>query len=306
MRRIFGIGIGIAAIAALLVVGSSRRGESQAGGRMLLAIYAPTVEFTDSAQRLSYIQGLARAIESAVGAKVEGRSYTSLAQLRRDNPDFAIIDAQCYATNLRWDLLANGEVRGNANRSWALYSSVGPDMQGLRGQRLAYVRMGCEDNAFLQHAMLESEVDLSFFSQTVAKPDLSGAVAEVVSYKGAQAVFAPVGSQRGLTKVFDTGSIPGPAFVQMSKQPASVTSKVTAAVTGYGAGGAISGWSAANNRVYNALRARMRPRVKRGIFASPDPVRIDVKDVLIEPTTLDETMFTQVKQHFERPAERHE
>jgi hypothetical protein len=306
MKRALGIGLGIAAIAGLLVVATSQRGESQAGGRILLAIYAPTVQFADSAARLSYVQGLARAIEQSVGTRVEGRSYTNLAQLRRDNPDFAIVDAQCYAANPRWELLANGEIGGRATRPWALFSSVGPNMQGLRGQRLAFVRMGCQDDAFLEHAMLESEVDLGFFSARVPQTDLSGSIAEVVAYKGAQAVFAPIGTERGLTKVFDTGAVPGPAFVQMGKQPASVTKQVTAAVTGYGAGGAISGWSTANDRTYAALRARMRPRVKRGLFASPDVVRIDVKDVLIEPETLEDTMFTEVKQHFLSPPSRQE
>jgi hypothetical protein len=54
--------------------------------------------------------------------------------------------------------------------------------------------------------MLDSEVDPAFFAGRVGKPDITAAVAEVASYKGAAAVFAPVGSQKGLTKLFDTGS----------------------------------------------------------------------------------------------------
>jgi hypothetical protein len=46
--------------------------------------------------------------------------------------------------------------------------------------------------------------------------------------------------------------------------------------------------------------------VKHGVFASPDPVRFEAKDVLIEPTTIDETATTGVRQHFERPPERME
>jgi hypothetical protein len=70
-------------------------------------------------------------------------------------------------------------------------------MQALKGKKLAFVQMGCKDKEFMEHAMLESEVGLQFFSGQVGKPDIAGAVAEVASYKGAEAVFAPVGQQRG-------------------------------------------------------------------------------------------------------------
>ena len=42
------------------------------------------------------------------------------------------------------------------------------------------------------------------------------------------------------------------------------------------------------------------------LFASPDPVRFESKDVLIEPETIDHAAATGVRQHFERPPERME
>jgi len=155
--------------------------------------------------------------------------------------------------------------------------------------------------------MLESEVDPSFFSARVGKPDLTAAVAEVASYKGAQAVFAPVGTAKGLTKVFDTGQVPNPAFVQVNgKLPSGTVSKVESAVTSYGGSGAISGWSGANKGIYSGLSGRMGKVVKRGVFASPEPVRFDAKDVLIDPPTLDQTEVTGVKGQFDQPAPRME
>ena len=204
-------------------------------------------------------------------------------------------------------ILANAEVDGSTSRPWALYSSLGPTMQALRGKKLAFVKMGCKDTAFLENAMLESEVGLSFFSGQVGKPDLGGTVAEVVSRKGAEAVFAPSGSQKGLTKVFDTGSVPNPAFVQINdKLPADLVGKVKSAVVRYGGGGAISGWKDGDVGEYRSLRGRMGTRVKEGVFSSPDPVRVDAKDILIEPATLSESDLTQIKQHFQAPAERQE
>jgi hypothetical protein len=178
-------------------------------------------------------------------------------------------------------------------------------MLALKGKKLAYIKMGCRDDDFIRNAMLESEVDLGFFGGRVGKPDLSGTVAEVASRKGAEAVFAPVGSQKGLTKVFDTGSVPNPAFVQLNKKlPDSVVNKVRSAVTRYGGGGAISGWKSADVGNYRSLRGRMGRRVKDGVLAAPNPVGVDAKDVLLEPKTLDETELTAVKQHFQAPPER--
>ena len=298
----------VLALAAVLVVLAVSRGDTQgAPDKLVIGIYAPTVEFGTAQNRLAYVQGLARAIESNTGVQTQAASFASLGALRKGNVDFAIVDGQCYATNLGWRLLANATIGGGTARNWALFSSVGPDMQGLKGKKLAFVQMGCNDGGFLDNAMLESEVDQSFFSSRVGKPDLTAAVAEVASYKGAQAVFAPVGAQKGLTKVFDTGQIPNPAFVQLNgKISGNVADKVASAVVGYGGSGAISGWTGANKGTYQGLAGRMGRVIKKGIFAPPEPVRVEAKDVLIEPETLRDTALTEVRQHFERPPERME
>jgi hypothetical protein len=306
MTRRLGIGAAVLVLAGLAIAGAARRADTQAAqAQLVVAIYTPTVEFANSAARLAYVQRLAKALEAATGAKVDGRSFTSLAQLKKAHPDFAIVDAQCYATNPKWELLANAQIGGKNMRAWALYSSVGPDMQGLKGKKLSYVKMGCRDEEFVYHAMLESEVGDAFFGGKVGKPDLAGAVAEVASYKGAQAVLAPVGTQKGLTKVFDTGAVPTPAFVQINTRlPAATVSKVSAAVVGFGGGGAIDGWQPGKQDGYAALRGRMRERLKRPTFATPTPVRVDATDVLLEPASLDQAAFTEIKQHFEVPADR--
>jgi len=115
-------------------------------------------------------------------------------------------------------------------------------------------------------------------------------------------VFAPVEAGKGLKKVFDTGSVPNPGFVQIAtKLPAGVADKVGAAVVGYGGGGAIAGWARGAAEPYHALAARLGRAVKTGVFAAPEPVRIDAKDVLLEPTTLHDTALVTVRHHFVRP-----
>jgi hypothetical protein len=307
MRKLLASSL-LIATALAAVVFATRRGESQAAAtKLTIGIYAPSVEFGAASARLAYVQGLAKAIETNTGIKTEAQSYASLGALKNDNVDFAVIDGQCYAASMGWRLLANAMIGGAATRPWALFSAIGPDMQGLKGKKLAYMQTGCNDNGFIDNAMLESEVDAGFFSARVGKPDLTAAIAEVASYKGAQAVFAPVGAQKGLTKVFDTGAVPNPAFVQLNaKLPQTVSDKVGAAVVGYGGSGAISSWSAAAKAPFQALAGRFGKVVKSGMFASPDPVRFDAKDVLIDPTTLRDTSLTEVRQHFTRPGERME
>ena len=270
--------------------------------KITVGIYAPSVEFGATTARLAYVKAIGAAIAQSTGLVVEAQSYASLAALKKDGVDFAIIDGPCYATNLGWRLLASANVGGGAQRNWALYASGAGDMQALRGKKLAYVATGCNDAGFVDNAMFDSEVDASFFGVRVGKPDLTGAVAEVASYKTADAVFAPVGAAKGLTKVFDTGPVPNPAFVDLgSKLPAGTVDKVAAAVIGYGGGGAIAGWGRPARDVYTAFAGRLNRTVKGGVLASPDPVRIDAKDVLIDPPTLRDSAVVDVRHHFVRP-----
>jgi hypothetical protein len=284
-------------IAALAGLGAT----AHADDKITIGIYTPTVEFGTAQARLAYVQGLAKAIEQNTGVPTTAQSYASIAALEKDKVDFAIIDGPCYAVHLGWRLLADANIGGSTTRTWGLFSSAGDTMQSLKGKKLVYVQTGCNDAGFVDNAMLESEVDPSFFGARVTAQDLTGAVATVTSYKTAQAVFAPTTSAKGLTKVFETGAVPNPAFVAIAdKLPAATTDKVAAAVIGYGGGGAITGWTRPSREPYQSLASRLGKVVKQGIFASPDPVRIDAKDVLIDPTTLKDAAEVPVRNHFVR------
>ncbi len=271
--------------------------------KLTVGIYAPSIEFGTAGARLAYVQGLAKAVEQATGVKTEGQSYSSLGALKKENVDFAIIDGQCIAANPSGKLLATATIGGATTRAWGLFASTGDTMLALKGKKLAFVQTGCNDNGFIDNAMLESEVDPQFFAARTGKPDLGAAIAEVVSYKSAQALFAPVGSARGLTKVFDTGAVPNPGFVQLAdKLDAGIADKVAAAVVGYGGAGAIGGWTKPAREVYTALGGRLGKVTKTGILANPEPVRIDARDVLIDPPTLKDSALIDLHHHFVRPS----
>jgi len=289
-------------LAALAVLTCSLAGAQPAPGRLTVGVYAPSVELGTAQQRLAYAQSLAKAIEQATGIKTDAQVYANVGALETDKVDFAVLDAACVATHGGWRLLANAQIGGATTRAYALYASTGADMQALRGKKLAYVQTGCDDAGFVDNAMLESEVDAGFFAGRAGKPDLTAAVAEVASYKAAQAVFAPVGAAKGLTKVFDTAPVPTPGFVHLgSKLPVDVVDKVGAAVVGFSGGGAIGGWTKPAREPYTALRARLGKLGKAGILAVPDPVKLDAMDVLIEPPTLHDTALVDVRHHFVRP-----
>ncbi|HEY5925095.1 MAG TPA: hypothetical protein VIV11_25610 [Kofleriaceae bacterium] len=286
-------------IALLVMTGATSA--QPAPAKITIGIYAPTVEFGTAQARLAYVQGLAKAIEQNTGIKAEAQSYASIAALKKDNVDFAIVDGVCYATNLSWKLLANANIGGSTSRTWSLYSNAGDSMQALKGKKLAFVAAGCNDNGFIDNAMLESEVDSSFFSARQGEKDLTAAVASVSSYKTAQAVFAPAGAAKGLNKLFDTANVPNPAFVEVgAKLPAGTSEKVAAAVIAYGGSGAISSWTKPSREAYQGLAGRLSPVKKAGVFASPEAARLDSKDVLIDPVSLKDPAYVAVRHHFLR------
>jgi hypothetical protein len=283
--------------------GDAQIDRKPAGGdaldRIVVGIYAPTVEFATSAQRLAYVRALAAAIGRATGLEVEAQSYANLGALVKAGVDFAIVDAPCVALQPSWRVLATATVGGGTSRAWALFASV--DRAALRGKKLAFVATGCNDAGFIDHAMLDSEADAGFFGARVGKQDLTAAIAEVASYRTAQAVFAPVASVRGLTRMFDAGMVPNPAFVQLaSKLGAAITDRVAAAVIGYGGGAAITGWTRAERDAYAAFAGRMSRSTKRGVFAAPEPLRIDGKDLVAEPPSLRDVAVIPIRQLFVR------
>ncbi|MCG8424352.1 MAG: hypothetical protein MJE77_41195 [Proteobacteria bacterium] len=299
--------VAIIALSAVIVTTSRSDGQRDAVEQLSVAIYTPMVQFANSTARLSYVQGLAKSLRASTGIPVRGLSFTSLSKLLRAKPDFAIVDGQCYAANMNWRLLASARIGGRTNRPWALYSRLGPSLSSLRGKKLAFVKTGCDDSDFIDNAMLESEIDDRFFGEQLGKTDLAGALALVATYKGAHAVFAPLGSHKGLPKVFDSGSVPNPAFVQLNSRLANdLVDRVRETVIGYGGSSAIDGWSAGKTQQYRALRRRMAKRVKRGLFAVPEPMRLDANEYLIEPASVGENDLPQIEQNFEKPPERQE
>jgi hypothetical protein len=296
----------LAAAAAVLAFGflavpARDVGAQQAPAQLTVALYAPSAAFRDSAARSAYVQGLAKAIQNKTGVPTTGKAYVRYSDLKSAKPDFAIIEGQCLAVGAPGPVLATAQIGASTSQSWALFSR-GDNFMGLRGKKLAFMDTGCRDSDFLDNAMLDSEAKTkAHFAAMISKPDAYGAVETVRSYKQADAVFAPVTQGAGLTKIFETGQVPNPGFVQMNKNvSAGVASNVQAAVLAYGADQAIQGWKAAAS--YAGLSGQMSARIKKPVFAVPVPVRIDDQDVVVIPQSKYEQ--ATIRQHFWQPSEK--
>jgi hypothetical protein len=283
---------------ALVTASATAVRAQQAPEQVTVAMYAPAAAFADSSARLAYIQGLAKAIQQKSGVPTSGKIYVRLGDLLAAKPDFAIVDGQCLAAQkLGTGVLASAVSGGETAAAWGLYTRGGETLATLKGKKLVYVKTGCRDSDFLDNAMLDGELKTGgFFGALLDKPDVAGAIATVRDYKAADAVFAPAAQARGLSKVYDAGSVPNVGFVAMKAFPAPLVEGVRDAVVGYGGGGGIDGWRAAAQSAYGGLGARMSARPKRLVFAAPDVVRLDDQDVLVLPAARYEQ--AGVKQHF--------
>jgi hypothetical protein len=273
---------------------------NEPAGPLTLAMYAPAAAFADSSARLAYVQGLAKAVGQRMGTQVTGKVYVRLGDLLAAKPELAIIDGQCLASRPTGTLLATAVIGGDTSQSWGLYTRGGDALASLKGKKLVYVKTGCRDTDFLDNAMLDGEVKTAaFFGQLVDKPDVTAAVLTVRDYKAADAVFAPAGQARGLSRTYDAGAVPNPGLVALKALPGPVLEQVKDAVVGYGGGGGIDGWRGAAPGGYAALGGRMGTRVKKLVFAPPEVVRIDDQDIVVMP----QPKFEQasVKQHFWEP-----
>ena len=267
--------------------------------QLTVAIYAPAVPFADSGARLAYAQGIAKAIQTQTGIPTTGKAFVRYGDMAAAKPDFAILDGQCIAAGRGGNVLAIASVGGDTQQAYGLYVAAGISLPALQGKKLAFVKMDCRDSDFLDNAMFESEVKTAkFFGALVDKPDLAGAVAAVAAYKAADAVFAPASQAKGLTKLFDAGSVPNAGFVTLNKSiDAALESRVGAAVLAYGGGGAIDGWRVSSG--YGGLTGRMGQRTRKPLFAQPETVRLEDLDVVAPPKSAYD--LGSVRHHFWQP-----
>lgn len=267
-----------------------------ARGALSVGMYAPSIAFSDSSARLVYVQGLADAIQKSTGRTTKARAFVRYRDLVAAKVDFAILDGLCVSVRGS-KVLATARIAGGKEQRWSLYS-LQPELLGLKGKRLAFVRTGCRDTDFLDHAMFQSEVATSrFFGELVPRLDAVSAVAAVRDYRAADALFSPPGLARGLTRLFEGPAVPNPGMVVMNDDIDGETADAVAQVILDYRGAGIEAWVAPAS--YRDLAKRLAPRRKRPVFAEPEPVRLNGADVLVVPKSSFKS--APLKQHFWLP-----
>jgi hypothetical protein len=263
---------------------------------LTVGIYAPSVAFADSSARLAYVQGLADAIQKRSRRPTNAKAFIRYRDLVAAKVDFAILDGICVAVRGS-KVLATAKIAGGGDQHWGLYS-LQPELPGLKGKRLAYVRTGCRDSDFLDNALFQSEVDTSkFFSELVPRLDAVSAVSAVRDYKAADALFSPPGLARGLTRLVEGPSVPNPGLVVMNDAVDQATVEVVARSAMEYRGAGIEGWTAPAS--YRDLEKRLSPRRKHPVFAEPEPVRFNGADAVVMPKSSYKTV--PLRQHFWLP-----
>ena len=269
----------VTALCALTLAEREALAQKQDG--LVLALYAPTIPFKDTASQHTYLKLLADAIASNVGRRVEPRLYRSLVELRKAEPDLAIVEPQCATAGSPWQAIATARIGGRQSRRWALYGSRGQTVSSLRGRRLAVAWSGCKDKPFIENVLFASEVRLPYFGGTSPKTTVTGAVAEVASVRAAQAVLAPEAQGGALAKLFDAGEMPNPVLVVTNPRLASpLVDKIREAVVQFGSSGSIDGWGPTDRGALAALGRQLRGVPRRFVFAPPPPPKLRLKSLL--------------------------
>jgi hypothetical protein len=254
---------------------------------LTIAIYAPNAPFEGADARYAYVQRLATQVGTVAGTAVKGVAFARAgdfeAAVKKGTIDFAIVDAVYLAARGGFKIIATATSGGRTAVPWGLFVSGGtPNVLALQGTRLTYATASARDIAFIEHALLESELNVTkFFSARQGAPDIASAVASVTLGK-ADAVFAPTDRGKGLKKLYDAGAVPMPGFAQVKTTvPDTLVASVTKAVLGFGAGGALDGWRPGSADTYKGLAGRMGARTRKAAMSEPDLVRLESQEVLL-------------------------
>jgi ABC-type nitrate/sulfonate/bicarbonate transport system substrate-binding protein len=163
--------------------------------------------------------------------------------------------------------------------SWQLVAGSGiTRLKDLKGKKVVVPSIGAKEQAFVTNALLDGEVDASYFDKILEASDPSGAVSMVVAGK-ADAAFVPSGtSLSGLSKVMGLGQVGLPMFVSLPGNEEALVKKFSSRVKSHSGGG--FGFTSADAGKYRSLSGSFGKSTKKGPMAVPPPARLTVRDIL--------------------------
>lgn len=276
MRRLIVIG----ALLGLATEASAQKVQLAPKPTYSLGIYVPAAPFASSDQIRAHAEALARAIESANGSiMVRVQVHFRYTDLIRAKPNLAVLDARC-ALRAKGTVLATAVVGKSTTERWGLYAASNTSVPTLKGDKILHVPSGCGDDAFLAHGLLASELPLSFFGPRIGRR--TGALgAKAVSAGIAKAAFLPASAAKGLTRIYDAGPVSNPVLLALGPLPKQVRVAVVKGASGFRGTGLVA--YRPGGAALRGLAARLKPRKKRFVPATPKPFRMGTVDTIRVP-----------------------
>jgi len=271
-------------IAALIAASA---GAARADDNITIGLFAPTAPMGGTGDRVSFVNGLADHLAGASGGKkVTGKVFSSAgafaAAVKKGEIQFAVVDAPyAAAVGLPYKILGSATHGGSATSAWLMVARPGvARLADLKGRKIVTPTIGAKEQAFVTNALLDGEVDPTFFGGILEATDARSAVAMVSAGK-ADAALVPSGvDSGGLSTVMTLRAVGLPMFVALPGAPDDLTRAFGSAIGTFSGGGAITGFTAGDAGKYRALAGSFGRDTKRGPMAVPPPARLTVREIL--------------------------
>ena len=252
---------------------------------VVVGLYLPALSDVSRAQRVKAVEDLAAYLGSKIGQPVKGRSFARAADLsgaiRQHQVQLAIVDALLVAER-RWTPMATLVFRGAKSAPWQFLAKAGSSIGDLKGKTLAFPGIGKADRQFVANVLLEGEVPASYFTWNTS-PDGSSAVRAVALGKAVATVVPAQRGTGGLSTVFVSRDVPGPAMVNAGRLPPKVSQAVLQALLGWsGSWLGYEGWKPAEAGQYQHLAGSLTisKLARKPIVPKPQPFALQTRAVL--------------------------
>ncbi|MFA5624161.1 MAG: hypothetical protein WC966_03750 [Bradymonadales bacterium] len=206
----------------------------------VVAIFAPSIDFKDGAERNEYVSKVAAAFSRATGLSWNGQAFARASDFEsaRANVDVVIVDSDYYISKLSGlTPLAMLSGSSGVSRRMHLIAKKGASdkLYNYRGKRLVLVSGSGQNKKFLEATALANEASLgSYFGSVDEARDVRSAL-NAVELGKADLTLAYDGYASGFTNVYTSPSVGLPVIALSSSRISGATlEKLKSAAKGLG------------------------------------------------------------------------